>query len=203
MNEIRLVIYFDLLIRIKKLYVYYYYQSSRTLNDFDAILTVWYVEIYMRHFEMSPDGDYQEKMTESLYNSSYRYDLDHSVIDYLRTHMTNREPRELLEGYLSPEHVRQLGDVQDATSDYSGPYNTRYISSMIEALCVEGGTSQSTNDTCRMVQFNWNDISGQYRDLEPKSVRSEYARVREIARNNREDRLRLLVKDELAEALGI
>jgi len=157
----------------------------------------------MRRFEMSPDGDYQEKMTESLYNASYRYELDHSVIDYLRTHTTNREPRELVKGYLSGEHVQQLADIQDQLNDYSGAYNTRYISSMIEALCVEGGTSQSVDLDCKMVEFNWNDISGQYRELEAGSVRTEYARVREIARNNREDQLNLFVKNELLEALKL
>lgn len=152
---------------------------------------------------MSPNGDYQEKMTESLYNASYRYDLDHSVITYLRTHMTNREPRELLKGYLSGEHVRQLGEIQDHLNDYSGPYNTRYISSMIEALCVEGGTSQSADVDCQIVEFNWNDVSGQYRELETGSIRTEYARIREIARNNREDQLKLIVKTELIDALDL
>lgn len=173
------------------------------LASFDTVLSMWSVLSLMRRFEMSPDGDYQEKMTESLYNASYRYDLNHSVIDYLRTHTTNREPRELLEGYLSGKHVQQLVDIQDQLDDYSGVYNTRYISSMIEALCVEGGTSRSVDVDCRMVELDWTSISGQYRELETKSIRTEYARVREIARNNRDDQLRLIVKTELADALGL
>lgn len=152
---------------------------------------------------MDPDGDYQEKMTDALYNAGYRYDIDFDVITYLRTHMTNREPSELLEGYLSNRHVEQLVSVSNAISEYSGPYNTRYIRSMIEALCVDGGTSQKVNVNANLVHINWNDISDKYYDLETGDIRTEYARVRKIARNNRDNQFDLVVKQDLINELNL
>lgn len=157
----------------------------------------------MRKFEMSPNGEYQEKMTESLYNASFRFDLDYDILQYLQTHMTNREPRELLEGYLLDRQVEQIMAIQDELRDYSGPHNVLYLRSMMEQLGVDGATSQSVDVDARMVTVDWNEISGMYRDFEERSVRSEYARVRETARENREDRFDIVVKNELIEALEL
>lgn len=153
---------------------------------------------------MSPNGEYQEKMTESLYNAKFRFDLDdYDVLSYLKTHMTTREPHEILTGYLSENHVQQLMSVREDVSDYSGGYSTRYIPPMVEALCVEGGTSQEVNIDAQMVHINWNEISNQYYDLEDSELRTEYARVREIARNNREDHFDLIVKQDLINELNL
>lgn len=157
----------------------------------------------MRKFQMEPNGEYQEKMTEALYNAGYRYDIDLNVLTYLRTHMSNREPRKLLEGYLSDQHVKQLGSMTDEISNYSGPYNTRYIRSMIEALCVEGGTSQQVNVNASLVHINWNDMSDKYYDLDESDLRTEYARVRKIARNNRDDQFDLIIKQDLIDELNL
>lgn len=156
----------------------------------------------MRKFEMNPNNEYQQKMTDSLYNADRRYNLDYNVLPYIKTHMTDDEEHKLLEGYLSNEHIQQLMSIQKELNNYSGPHRTIHISSMIESLCVEGRTSKKVDVNANMKEINWGEISGKYDEFDTRSVRSEYARVRKIARQTNKT-FRIIVKSELTDKLNI
>lgn len=154
----------------------------------------------MRRFSMNPDNTTQEKMTDALEYASLRYNLNHSVIDYLQTHLTTNVPHVLLDGFLSDEHEAQLAEIQqNALEEYDG--NTRHISSMIEAVGVDGRVSQSVNLELQMVTIDWTNFRGRYESFDSDIARSEYARIREIAENNRENTIRVLVRNEFAEEM--